>query len=65
MNRLEHTTLVSLYTRELEKLAKNKPACTNCERWGGRLGCTLVNETPPEEVILVGCDEWTFDDIPF
>lgn len=48
---------------------RNTPSCKNCDDWrpgkqnSGR--CSKWDAVPPQDVIETGCDEWTFDEVPF
>lgn len=44
--------------------------CAKCDNFGldlkqGGNVCKLAGVRPPEEVLVSGCPEWTFDEIPF
>jgi len=40
-------------------------SCMNCEHFSlNQDSCTLYSMKPPTQVLVVGCDSWTFD-IPF
>jgi hypothetical protein len=65
MNRIELNTKIELFRRELRLLEAIKPGCEGCE-YGSRKGwCEKHQATPPAEVQAMGCDDWSYDEIPF
>jgi hypothetical protein len=65
MNRIELEAKISLYGRELGHLQSIKINCKSCE-YGAHDGhCAKFDAKPPAEVQAAGCDDWTWDQIPF
>ncbi len=53
----------------LQRLKRTRPDCQNCEHRktntiAGQY-CKKFNAEVPPDVAKVGCDDWSFDDIPF
>lgn len=48
----------------LEKLSAITVRCSTCKSW--RVGrCAEFDSVPPEEVQIVGCEAWRWDQVPF
>lgn len=41
-----------------------KKSCPDCEYFQQNV-CLKFDAAPPPEVVKVGCDEWSWDEIPF
>lgn len=39
--------------------------CTSCRNFSPAQRCRLADAVPPEDVQKAGCDEWSFDGVPF
>lgn len=65
MTRTEIQTKINLYRRELRDLEAIKISCMTCEH--GQTGgwCNKFQAAPPSDVQAVGCEDWTYDGIPF
>lgn len=64
MKLLELNAKLDLFRREVRNLELIKVACRTCNHWQQGT-CQKFNSTPPDDVKLVGCEGWEFDDIPF
>ena len=63
MTRIELDVQRTALRRMLTTLDAVKVECRTCVAWVGST-CEKYGPPPPE-VVPVGCDEWTFDQIPF
>jgi len=66
MKKFEIQVKISIARREMEfwqDILKNK-SCKDCLNFQQNQ-CAQFNATPPPEVQQIGCEEWTFDEIPF
>jgi hypothetical protein len=66
MRPVEIQVKINVARREMEfwqNLLQRK-SCNDCENFQ-QGQCTQFNATPPPEVQQVGCDEWSWDNIPF
>lgn len=64
MTRTELDDRISYCRRELQTLEAIATNCTRCEHYRHANACAKYGPIPPE-FVAQGCDEWTFDDIPF
>jgi len=70
MNKFELNAKIGLFTRELQNLThiKNRDVnCRGCIHGDKRTPttCTKWKMQPPEDVQATGCDDWSWDEIPF
>ncbi len=67
MNRIELKIRVDLFEGELKKLREIKTHCQSCEhyQYSPRPACDKWKSQIPPEVVQQGCEEWTYDFIPF
>jgi hypothetical protein len=67
MTKTELNIRVELHERELDRLRSIKVHCQSCEHYVyyGRPHCKKFEVDPPPEVVAAGCDEWSYDFIPF
>lgn len=65
MNRIELKAKIDLFRRELKSLEAITVSCQHCEFYPRTGWCEKHQATPPAEVAAVGCDDWTFDTVPF
>lgn len=68
MNQAELKIRVELHQRELTRLRDIKVQCQSCEHYyayNNRPCCDKFKVTIPPEVVPVGCDDWTYDFVPF
>lgn len=65
MNRQELNQRISVLAHELGNLTSVKTNCDTCEKFGRNGHCSQFNETVPEDVQKVGCDQWDWSGIPF
>jgi len=66
MKPVEIQVKINVARREMEfwqEVIKRK-SCNDCLNFQ-QGQCTQFNATPPPEVQQVGCDEWSWDCIPF
>lgn len=64
MNRAELKIRVDLFERELKQLHAIKVGCRSCEHYS-MPECMKYEQSPPPDVVQQGCDEWSYDFIPF
>lgn len=64
MTKAELQIRLELHRRELRLLEGVKVECPTCEYWF-RPQCMKYKSDPPPEVVQQGCDDWTYDFIPF
>lgn len=64
MNRTELKTKIEMHQRELAHLTSIQPGCMFCGHYA-MPECDKWNAVPPPDVVKAGCDEWTYDGIPF
>jgi hypothetical protein len=64
MTKTELNIRVELHERELARLSSIKVQCQSCEHYA-RAVCLKFQAAPPPEVVAAGCDDWTYDFIPF
>ena len=64
MNRNELTDHIAFQERHLAFLRQIKTDCTDCEHFD-RGYCRKHQGNPPQEFVSQGCDDWSFDDVPF
>lgn len=54
---------------ELKRLDAINVKCATCLQWTGTvqrtMRCAKFDAVPPVDVQAAGCDEWTFDEVPF
>jgi len=55
---------LELHSRELKRLQSIRVECQSCEHYA-RSHCKKFDAAPPQDVIATGCDEWSYDFIPF
>ena len=65
MNRTELHAKIELFGRELKALQAIPVRCGSCLHCTRDMWCDKFKAAPPEEVRTAGCDEWTWDGIPF
>lgn len=67
MTKTELQIRVELFRRELRSLEAIKVGCQSCEhyRYSTRPECARWDSQPPPDVVHQGCDEWSYDFIPF
>jgi hypothetical protein len=68
MKKIELQAKIELWEREVKALRSIKVSCQTCEYYhlsGSRPHCGKFDAQPPAEVLPVGCEEWSYDDIPF
>jgi len=67
MNKAELKIRVELHERELSRLQDIKVQCQSCEHYVyySKPHCKKFEASPPPDVVPVGCDEWSYDFIPF
>ena len=63
MNRSEFTDRLNYAQREVKFLKSVKMNCTSCEKFSDGK-CATFGEVPPD-FVQRGCDEWSFDEVPF
>lgn len=58
---------INIARREMEywqNVLRDK-SCEDCRQWQHR-GCGMAGGAePPPEIVKVGCDAWSWDEIPF
>ena len=64
MNRSELKLKIDLHRRELKSLESIAVGCKSCEHFS-MPECMKYESNPPPDVVQQGCDEWTYDNIPF
>lgn len=64
MKKFEIEAKIELFTRELNSLKRIQINCQNCEHYQQTV-CGMFDAKPPTEVLAVGCDEFSWDSIPF
>ena len=64
MNALELRTKIDLHRKELKYLDGIQVGCQSCEHYA-MPECDKWNAAPPPDVVAAGCDEWTYDGVPF
>lgn len=64
MNRAELKIRIDLFERELKQLSAIKVECRSCENYA-RGVCEKWQAAPPPDVVQQGCEEWTYDFVPF
>jgi hypothetical protein len=64
MTQTELKIRLELHGRELKRLQSIRIECQSCEHYMSNF-CKKFEAAPPQEVIANGCDEWTYDFIPF
>ncbi len=64
MTKTELNIRLELHGRELQRLQSIKINCQSCDHYA-RSMCLKFQAPPPPEVVAQGCDEWTYDFIPF
>jgi hypothetical protein len=59
MKRIEIRLLRDLLATEHDRLddLDEGARCTNCMHWGATV-CRKADQTPPDEILQAGCDEW-------
>lgn len=67
MTKTELGIRVELFERELTRLRAIKVHCQSCEHYGYKIkpACAKYEADIPPDVVPVGCDEWSYDFIPF
>lgn len=69
LSKFQREHLIALHKEMLRELEVHaKPRCGNCEHHRdqpGKTKCAKFNANPPEEVRDVGCEHWSYDEIPF
>lgn len=66
MTTAEIQVKINIARREMEfwqGILKDK-SCKTCEHYAVSQ-CDKFNAQPPADVVKVGCDEWSWDTIPF
>jgi hypothetical protein len=64
MKRNDLTDRINYCNREIAWLREITPNCTRCENFRAPNECAKHGPIP-DEYITVGCDDWTYDDVPF
>lgn len=64
MNQAELKIRIDLFDRELKQLRSIKVGCQSCEHYAMH-ECLRWQSRPPPDVVQQGCEEWTYDFIPF
>lgn len=64
MTRTELKIRLELHRRELRFLEGISVGCRSCEHYS-MPECLKYASSPPPDVVQQGCDEWTYDFIPF
>jgi uncharacterized protein YwlG (UPF0340 family) len=64
MTKTELNIRLELHRRELKRLEGIQVNCQSCEHYA-RAVCLKFQAAPPPDVVAAGCDEWTYDFIPF
>lgn len=64
MTRTELQIRLELHQRELRALERIKVGCRSCEHYS-MPECLKFQQNPPPDIVQQGCDEWTYDHIPF
>lgn len=65
MKIVEIEVKIGILKKELaywEDLARDR-RCIKCDNFNGV--CKIAGVRPPDDVMLSGCPEWTYDEIPF
>lgn len=67
MNQAELKIRIDLFDRELKQLRSIKVYCQSCEHYRYSSGpeCDKWKSRPPPDVVQQGCEEWTYDFVPF
>ena len=67
MTKIELQIRLGLFERELNQLRSIQVHCQSCEHYhySGGPKCDKWNVQPPPEVVRQGCDDWSYDFIPF
>lgn len=67
MTRTELTTRRASLRRQLDDLERVRMACNTCAHLTQHRVCSLFDAEPPTEAITtdIGCDAWTWDEVPF
>ncbi len=65
MKLIELKAKIELFEREAKRLRGIKVDCHSCEHFGLGRKCKLADAVPPEDVLRNGCEEWTYDEVPF
>lgn len=64
MNKESLQHRIELLTQELEYHQNIKTNCSNCYHSGNDV-CLMWDAKVPDDVKLIGCDDWEFDNVPF
>ena len=64
MTKPELKIRLELHGRELQRLQSIRVECQSCENYLQNY-CKKFDATPPQDVIASGCDDWSYDFIPF
>lgn len=68
MNRAQVEAKREMLLRELQPLQSVEFTCMRCENFSPTTKiCSVFSEVPPPDVIAtdIGCESWSFDEIPF
>lgn len=67
MTKTELGIRVELFERELTRLRAIRVGCQSCEHHSYSKGpyCDKWKSRPPPDIVQQGCEEWTYDFIPF
>lgn len=64
MNKAELQVRVEIFERELKQLRSIKVGCQSCVHYA-RSVCAKWEVAPPPDIVQQGCEEWTYDFVPF
>jgi hypothetical protein len=64
MTKTELKIRIDMHRRELNGLESIEVGCRTCEHYA-MPECDKWNAAPPPDIVASGCDEWTYDFIPF
>lgn len=65
MTKTELQIRLDLFERELKRLRSIGVGCQSCEHYRNGGQCERWNSQPPPEVMQQGCDDWSYDFVPF
>ena len=65
MTKTELQIRIEMHRRELNGLERIRVGCSSCEHYSNAGWCGKFEASPPPDVVEQGCDDWTYDFIPF
>lgn len=67
MTRTELTAKRAQLRRQLDDLERVRMTCESCIHLTERRVCSMFDAEPPAEAITtdIGCEFWTYDNVPF